>query len=77
MADTSDIINNTLVLVASILKPAPEAQKRRDCNAILKNRKKLYKIYKKNDGVIDEEEQRNLEKIDNAYMNAILELAEN
>lgn len=66
-----ELITSILTLLP-LLKTSDEGQKRKNLRLIKKTRKKLYKEYKK-DG-FTEDEKTKLTEIDNAIVEALIEL---
>jgi hypothetical protein len=68
-----EIITKLLGLI-EVFKSSESGQKRRNLKLIRKTRRKLFKQYKK--GGFTEDELLKLEKVDNAIVEALLELGE-
>jgi hypothetical protein len=66
------ILNIISPLILNLTKTNDARELRRNIRSIKKNRRKIYKIMKKNG--INEEEEKILSKIDTAWVNAVIEL---
>ena len=67
-----EMIGTTLKLITGLTQVSDEGQKRRNVRAIKRNRRKIYRLFKK-DGFTDEEKKMLME-IDHAWVQATLEL---
>jgi hypothetical protein len=72
MKDALKILALTLPLITNLTKVNDEREQRRNIRTIKTNRRKLYKIFKK-DGFTDDERQK-LAQVDSAWVSALIEL---
>lgn len=72
MKEALELLKLTLPLITNLTKTNDERELRRNLRAIKKNRRKIYKVLKK-DG-LNEEEKNMLKEIDHAWIEAVLKL---
>lgn len=74
MSKILELLSLTLPLITSLTKTNDKREQRRMVRHIKKNRRKIYRAFKKSDGKIDEKEKAMLLEVDHAWVQATLEL---